>query len=72
MKRRGKAPTFPSQWPTSIEAPRRGKFVKAITFLRAEKSKDQYKYTPGGRERRRTRPVPSLPKLNFSDGPPQA
>jgi hypothetical protein len=43
------------------------RLVRTITLLRAEKSKDLYRHAPGGRERRRTRPIPSLPKLTFLD-----
>src|SRR5688572_15709449 len=45
-----------------------GKYERTpLTLLRAAKSRDQYKYSPGGREKRRTRPIPSLPKLVFAD-----
>ena len=40
---------------------------RTLALLRSAKSKDQYKYSPGGRQKRRTRPIPSLPKLSFID-----
>lgn len=36
-----------------------------LTLLWAAKSTDQYKYCPGGREKRRTRPIASLRKFGF-------
>lgn len=42
-------------------------YMRTLTLLRAANSRDQYKYTPGGRERRRARPIPSLPKLSLID-----
>jgi len=42
-------------------------YMRTLTLLRSAKSKDQYRYSPGGRERRRTRPIPSLPKLSLID-----
>ena len=48
------------------KTPTMGMYVRTpLTLLRSAKSRDQYKYSPGGREKRRTRPIPSLPKLVF-------
>ena len=71
MKRYLESAAIPNECTMKIKTPSKGKFTTTITFLRAEKSKDQYRYTPGGRERRRTRAVPSLPKLSFVDAPSQ-
>jgi hypothetical protein len=50
------------------KTPTHGRYVRtALTLLRAAKSRDQYKYSPGGREKRRTRPTPSLPRLSILD-----
>jgi hypothetical protein len=40
-------------------------YMRTLTLLRSAKSRDLYKYSPGGRVRRRKRPIPSLPKLSF-------
>ena len=42
-------------------------YMRTLTLLRSAKSRDQYKYSPGGRERRRMRPIPSLSKLSLID-----
>jgi hypothetical protein len=47
--------------------PTTGTYTRTLILLRSAKSRDQYKFTPGGREKRRTRPVPLLPKLNPID-----
>jgi hypothetical protein len=41
--------------------------LRTLTLLRSAKSRDQYKCSPGGRKRRRTRPIPSLATLSFVD-----
>ena len=48
------------------KAPNVEMYERTLTLLRAAKSRE-YKYSPGGREKRRTRPIPSLPKLSFAD-----
>jgi hypothetical protein len=49
------------------KTPTMSKYEMVLTMLRAAKSRDQYKCSIGGREKRRTRPIPSLPKLNSID-----
>jgi hypothetical protein len=42
-----------------------GKYTRTrLTMMRQAKSQDLDRYSIGGREKRTTRPVPSLPKLN--------
>ena len=43
-----------------------GTYIRTpLTMIRQSKSQDLDKYSVGGREKRSTRPVPSLPKLKF-------
>jgi hypothetical protein len=44
----------------------------AITAIRRLLGRDASKYAAGGREKRRTRPVPSLPKLLTGTVEPKA
>ena len=51
----------------TMKAKKPSTYTRTLILLRSAKSRDQYKCSPGGREKRRTRPVPSLPKLGFID-----
>jgi hypothetical protein len=46
------------------KTPTREMYMRTLTLLRAAISRDQYKYAPGGREKRRARAISSLPRLN--------
>jgi hypothetical protein len=42
--------------------------AQTVTMLRQLTGRYASKFTPGGREKRMTRPVPSLPKLSCLEG----
>jgi hypothetical protein len=54
------------QVPMRIKHQRMGRYVRTgLTLMRQSKSQDVDKYSVGGREKRSTRAVPSLPILKF-------
>jgi hypothetical protein len=51
----GRGGTCEARGTMRAKTPTMETYMRSLTLLRSAKSRDQYKYSPGGRERRRTR-----------------